>query len=151
MSKKVQLVTQSGADTFTTVAIPTDLTADGRAGWQINSIMAHWVDGAAVVPGDWQAHAKLATTTNNNTFGADDELARVSWGLQNTAAAAVAVAFEPIKSFSLIEPRITVQPNIYAQVESSATGQANDMIIVVFYELVKLSDIEVLRLLAGGA
>jgi hypothetical protein len=151
MSKISQLVTQGGADTFTAVAIDTGLTADGKAGWQINAIRAFWVDGAAVAAADHSISAKVATIATTTTFGSSDEIDRVAWGLQNTAGVAVAVPYEPIKQDFLLEPRVTVQPNIYVQVESAGTAQANDVIFEIYYDVVKLSDLEVLRLLAGGA
>jgi hypothetical protein len=64
---------------------------------------------------------------------------------------AVAVPYEPRKSFDLREPRITVQPEVYLSVESNSTSQANDVVFVITYEIVKLTDLELLRLLAGGA
>lgn len=146
-----QLVTQTGADTTTSAAIQTGLTSDGKAGWNIFAIEAFWVDGAAVAAGDYTASAIISTINTATTYGSDDEIARLSWGCQNTAGVAVAVPFEPVKGKLLNEPRLTVQPTIYAQVQSSATAQANDMIVVIYYEIVKLTDVEVLRLLAGGA
>lgn len=146
-----QLVTQGGADTFTSVAVPTALTVDGKAGWQINGIRAYWVDGAAVAAADHSLDAVIQTIATVVTAADDEWVENVSWGLQNTAGVAVAVTYEPSKEHFLAEPRVTVQPNIYAAVKSAGTAQANDVIIEIFYEIVKLSDLEVLRLLAGGA
>ena len=147
-----ELVTQGGADTYTEVPILTGLTADGKAGWQIDRIEAFWVDGSTPAAADWQMSAIVKTIETTQTdFGDDDEIARVSWGLQNTAGVAVAVPYEPQKFVDLFEPRVTVQPVIYVAVDSANTAIANDVIIVVYYQVVKLTDIEVLRLLAGGA
>lgn len=151
MSKISQLVTQGGADTFAAVAIATGLTADGKAGWQISSIRAFWVDGAAVATADWSLSAKVATEATTTTFGSADEIDRVSWGVQNTGGTATALRYDPVHEHYLAESRVTVQPLIYAQVESANTAQANDVIIEITYSVVKLSDLEVLRLLAGGA
>jgi len=151
MAKINQLVTQSGSDTSTWVAIATGLTVDGKAGWQINGMSAYWVDGQSVAAADMIVNGVVSTVNTGTSYGDDDEVARVSWGLQNTAGTAVAVPFEPIKSVQLVEPRVTVQPTIYVGIISQTSGQANDMIFVVNYDIVRLSDNEVLRLLAGGA
>lgn len=151
MPREKILVTQSGADTFTAGSISTGLTADGKAGWSIKSIEAFWSDGAAVAAADWSLSAALTTISTATAFGDDDEIARVSWGLQNTGGVAVAVPYEPQKRYDLLEPRVTVQPTLYAGITSSGTSNANDVILVVYYDIVKLTDIEVLRLLAGGA
>lgn len=151
MSKINQLVTQSGADTSTWVAIPTGLVVDGKAGWSITNMEAYWVDGMSVAAVDYTVNGVLSTVNTATAFGDDDEIARVSWGLQNTAGVAVAVPFEPIKKNQLFEPRITVQPTIYVGIISQTSAQANDIIFVVNYDIVKLTDLEVLRMLAGGA
>jgi len=151
MSQVALLVTQGGADTFTAGSIATGLTADGKAGWSILGFAAFWVDGASIAAADWSLSAKLATIATTTTFGSADEVERLSWGLQNTAGVAVAVPYEPVRRVMLEEPRITVQPLLYCQVESAGTANANDIIFKVFYEIVKLTDLEVLRLLAGGA
>jgi len=144
-------VTQGGADTFTTGLIDTGLSADGKAAWSIYAIRAWWVNGAAVAAVDHSAFAKVSTLATTTTFTSADEIDRVGWGVQNTGGVAVAYTYDPIKEHSLFEPRITVQPFIYVQNESTATGQANQLQIQIFYDIVKLTDLEVLRLLAGGA
>lgn len=146
-----KLVTQAGNDTFTSAAIATALTVDGKVGWNIMAMEAYWSDGAAVAAGDWYLNAKLATISTTTAFSDDDEICRLDWGMQNTGGVAVSVPYEPFRGLSLAEPRVTVQPNIYVSVESSGTSQANDVIFRVYYEIVKLTDLEVLRLMAGGA
>ena len=145
-----QLVTQSGADTFTAVALSLP-ALDGKSGYQINGIRAYWVDGAAVAAADYSLVATVQVASTELTFADDEWIEGVAWGLQNTAGTAVAVTFEPMKEHMLEEPRLTVQPNIYVAVGSTGTSQANDVIIEVFYETSKLSELEYLRLLAGGA
>jgi len=151
MAKVKVLVTQTGADTFTSEPISTGMTLEGKTGWQVTAIQVFWADGSAVAAADWSISATLATVDTETAFGDADEITRISWGLQNTAGVAVAVPYEPQKENFLIEPRITVQPQIYAGIVSSGTGQANDIIMEVYYETVKLSDLEVMRLYAVGA
>lgn len=150
MPKIRTLVTQSGADTFTAVelALP---SLDGKSGYQINGIKAYWKDGAAVAAADWSLDAIVQVASTALTFVDDEWIDAVSWGCQNTAGTAVLVPYEPQKEHELFEPRLTVQPSIYVAVASSNTGQANDVVIEVFYETTKLSELEYLRLLAGGA
>jgi hypothetical protein len=151
MSVAKKLVTQTGSDTFTSAAIATGLTVDGKSGWSIHAIEAFWSDGAAIAAGDWTLDAKLATVSTSTAFSDDDEIGRLSWGQQNTAGVAVTVPFEPLKGYGLLEPRVTVQPSIYVSVASTGTSNANDVVFRVYYEIIKLSDLEVMRLLAGGA
>lgn len=145
------LVTQGGADTLGYVAIDTNLTVDGKMGWSISAIRAHWVDCAAVAAVDWTLQAKVCTVPTATLFNSADEIARVMWGVQNTAGVAVAYPVEPVKEYILLEPRLTVQPFVYVQVDSAATAQANDVVIQVYYDVIKLTDTELLRLMVGGA
>lgn len=145
------LVTQSANDTFKAVELETGITVDGKAGWQITAVEAFWADGAAVAAGDWSVNAVLATVDTQTSFVDSDEIARLSWGMQNTGGVAVAVPYEPYRGHGLLEPRITVQPSLYCAVQSSGTNQANDIVFRVYYEIVKLTDLEVLRMLQGGA
>lgn len=151
MPVKKILVTQTGNDVFTSVLIDTNLTVEGKSGWSINGITCNWKDVAGVAAADWRLDAKLSTDGTDTLFIEDEELARVSWAVQNTGGIAVALPVEPIKSVLITEPRVTVQPQIAACVSSSLTGNANDVEFMIFYDIVKLSDLEVLRLLQGGA
>lgn len=151
MAKVRKLITQTGNDVFTSVGIETGLTVDGKAAWNILGFKAYWVDGAGVAAADWSLDALVLSDGNNHTFIDDEWIANISWGVQNTGGVAVAVQYEPFKTMTLEEERITVQPNIYLGIRSALTGQANDVIFELQYEIVKITDLEVLRLLAGGA
>jgi len=144
-------LTQGGADTFTSVAIDTNLTVDGKVGWEITGFRAYWANGYTGVAQDAIASAVLATLSTVTTPNLADEIARVSWAIQNTAGVAVAWSFIPIQLCYFLEPRVTVQPMIYFHVNTSTTGLSNAMYYELSYNMVKLTDIEVLRLLVGGA
>jgi len=144
-------ITQGGADTTAALTIETNITADGKSGWEIFGLEVYWVNGESVAAADWEISGVLQTILATPAYTSVDEIERVSWGLQNTGGVAVAVPYEPIKKIIFTEPRITVQPLIYFYALSTLTGQANQLQFRVFYNTVKLSDLEVLRLLAGGA
>ena len=145
------VVTQGGNDTFTAGTIDTGLTADGKVGWEITGFKAFWSNGYTAAAADAIANAVLATIATVTTFDSDDEIARVSWGVQNTAGVAVAMTFDPIKVADFAETRVTVQPNIYVHAASTTTGITGVIYYEVDYEVVKLTDLEVMRLLVGGA
>jgi hypothetical protein len=145
-----QLVTQTGADTFTSAELLLP-SLDGKSGYSIKGIRANWVDFAAVAAADYSLLATVQTESTVLTFVDDELIDMVGWGLQNTAGTAVAIAVEPIKEHFLDVERITVQPAIYVAISSSGTSQANDVAFEVFYEVVKLTELEYLRMLAGGA
>lgn len=145
------LITQTGNDTFTASEILTGLTVDGKAGWQINGFKAFYSNGYTAAAADQIANCILATISTVTTPNLDDEIARVSWGVANTAGVAVAYPFEPIKQAVIQEPRVTVQPELYIQAATTTTGITNSFYYEISYEIVRLTDVEVLRLLMGGA
>lgn len=151
MPKLSGSLTQSGADTATSLTVETGLTVDSKSGIEIYGMEVFWDNGESVAAGDWEINASIGTITGATSFVSDDEICRVSWGMQNTGGVAVAVDYEPVKSIILIEPRLTVQPDLFFTCASSLTGQANTIRVKIYYNVVKLTDLEVMRLLVGGA
>lgn len=145
------VVTQGGADTFTAATILTGLTADGKSGWEITGFKAFWANGYTAAAADAICNAVLATIATATLPNSDDEICRAAWAVQNTAGVAVAMNFEPVKRADLTENRVTVQPDLYVHANSATTGLTNVLYYEISYEIVKLTDLEVLRLLVGGA
>lgn len=145
------VVTQTGADAFTSLLLLTGLTVDGKSGWAINSFKAFWSNGYTAAAADSIANLVLATISTVTLPNNDAEIARVSWGVQNTAGVAVAFDFEPIKKADFTEPRVTVQSDLYIHANTTTTGLTNVFYYELSFDIVKLSDLEVLRLAVGGA
>lgn len=144
--------TQGGADTVLSSSM--NLPAlDGKSGYQINAIEVYWKNSESVAAADYEVYVavqKIAGTLTER-IGVDDWIVGVSWGQQNTAGVAVVASVEPYKSQILIEPIVTVVPDLQVVSFSSSTGQANQFAVIVHYDVVKLTELEYLRLLAGGA
>jgi hypothetical protein len=152
MARFLSLVSQSGADVATNVLIDTGLTTDSKTGLLITEIECHWVNGKTAVAADYSCSIVLGTLpTGAPGFNSADEIARIEWACQNTAGVAVAFPIEPVKQYTVPEGRLTAQPSLYLTLTSVATGQSNVAAVRVYYEVVKLSDLEVMRLLVGGA
>lgn len=145
-----QLVTQTGNDTRTAIALQLP-SLDGKSAYQIEGMRCIWYDCNTVAAADYRLFAYIATEDAALVPSDDEWVIDVGWACQNTAGVAVAFAVEPVKSSQLAMPRLTVQPYVYVVVDSVSTGQANDVYFEVYYSIQKLSEIEYLRLLAGGA
>lgn len=146
------VTTQTGADTFTQTTIDTNLTADGKAGWEILSVRAFWAGMYLIAAADMTLSAILSTqATTVTTLNQSAEIARVNWAVANTGGVAVAFPVNQIGQDTLIESRITAQPLLYMGISSATTGAANVVYWEIEYNPVKLSDVETLRLLVGGA
>jgi hypothetical protein len=151
MARFMGSVTQGGADTTGSATIDTGIVVDGKTAIIINAMEVFWDNGESPAAADWEHNVILATTSSATAFSSADEICRVSWGLQNTAGVAVAVTYEPIKSIILLEPRTTAQASLYVFSVSTLTAQANVIRYRVYYETVKMTDVELLRLIVGGA
>lgn len=144
-------ITMTGADTFTTSFIETNIQVDGKAGWQILDFVAYWSNGELVASADIDANLILATRNTVTTFNETDEICRVNWGIQNTAGIAIALPLEQIKRPVQFIDRITVQPQLFVNASTTGTALAGIFYYEVRYDIVKLSDLEVMRMLQGGA
>lgn len=145
------IITQTGADTFTAAQILTGLTVDSKAGWQITGFKAFWSNGYTAAAADAMANCVLSTLATITTPNLDDEIARISWGIQNTAGVAVALNIDPIKQAAMTEPRVTVQSDLYVHANTLTTGLSNVFYYEISYDIVKMSELEVMRLMIGGA
>jgi hypothetical protein len=151
MPRFIGLTTQTGVDTTTSTAIDTGVTVDSRSGIEITA-MEVVIPGLTAAPAaDYRVDFILATTTGQVLFNSADNIEQISWGVQNTAGVAVAFDFEPKKLLIFPESRLTVQPLLYATLFSTGTTLTNIAYWRIFYDTVKLTDVELLRLLVGGA
>jgi hypothetical protein len=144
------LVTQTGNDTATSAAFSLP-ALDGKSAYQIERVDCYWADAHTAPAADWLLNVGIQVEDAALTLLDDELIVQAGWAMQNTAGVAVAVAVNPYLTFESGMPRLTVQPYVYARVSSSATAQANDVYFTMYYSIVKLSELEYLRLLAGGA
>jgi hypothetical protein len=144
-------ITQGGANTYTSSSIDTNITVDGRTGWEIKAFRGFYSNFNLQVAADIAQNLILATIATVTTLDQKDEITRVAWQAGGTLFTDAFGVMEPMKAAVFSGSRLTVQPFLY--VNSSSTGQsaAGIMYWELDYELVKLTDIEVLRLLQGGA
>lgn len=144
-------VLQSGIDTAT--ATPMNLPSlDGKSGYEFRAIEVYWKNAEGVAPADWEVYVAVQKNNIalNERIAIDDWIVGTSWAQQNTAGVAVVANVEPYKSQILITPIVTVAPDLQIMVFSTLTAQNNQFGVIVHYDLVKLSELEYLRLLAAG-
>lgn len=148
------VVVLPAAGTFTQAVFDTNITAESKYGLEITGFKAYMRSRDATgieVPESNLIECILATQiTTITTPDETEEIARVGWGLRFSTAASMAET-EPEKVAFMLEPRLTVQPTLYIGVKGSVTiGAITDIYYEISYSIVKLSDIELLRLLVGG-
>lgn len=145
------LTTQAVANTFIQVAIDTNLTSDGKAAWAIRRFRAFF-SGFYVQPAaDMIAEAILSTQITTVTTMIDpEELARCSVAVANTAGVAVAFPLDLHQEAIILGERLTVQPTLYVGHSSAGLTTVGSVYWELEYDVIKLTDLEVLRLLVAG-
>lgn len=148
-----KLITQTAANAPAVVQITTNLTVDGRQGWNITGLRWTFTNiAAAITPiATCNAQIQVNTEAGNQAFDDPDSIFLVNTGAHGIAASTSSVYIPATGTQVLPEPRTTVQPIIYIALDSIGMTQALSVGVEITYEIVKLSDIEVMRLLQGGA
>jgi hypothetical protein len=135
------------------VAIPTLLTVDGKSGWMITGVKFSVTNLAqATIPtADCSAIMELNTEIGSQSAVDNDSVAIEYIAVSGIAASVSAFQLQTTYNAVLPSGRLTVQPNLYLHVKSLGFLSGLAIVAEVFYEIVKLTDMEVMRLLQGGA
>jgi len=118
-------------------------------GWRVNRFWAEWLDGYTAAAADMKISAIISDKLEVTTAASIREVSRLSWAVSNTAGVAVTYPIQPIQEVFPFDNTI-VRPYLYLGVDSAGTGLANDIVFIVEYEEVKLTDNQVLTLLTAG-
>lgn len=139
------------AGTFVQATIDTNISIDGKYGWEITGFKAFCSTlYTTTSSADFRIAALLSTQETTATLASDaEELARVEWANCFTTAS-VATVQEPIKTAQMLESRLTVQPQIYVGIDTDGEAAVTRIYYEISYNIVKLTELEVMRLLVGG-
>jgi len=153
MSQVKTVATQATTNGTIEVLIPTLLTVDGKAGWMINGVrfLAPGLNVAVSPLVDCNLFMQLNTETGDQLPTDPDSIVYEVAGFSGIAASTS--AFQVQSSFESVIPngRLTVQPDLFFRLTSSGMTAALTVYVTVFYDIVKLTDLEVMRLMQGGA
>jgi hypothetical protein len=146
---KTQIV-QTGTNATTEVLIPTNIVVNGKAGWSITTFRV-WVISVLVAAAGQELKVQLNTETGIQAFTDKDLVSQVVTRVIGTAAGAG--VFNTISGIAVpfLENRLTVAPNLYVNVSSVGLLAAATIGVEIQYDIVKLTDLEVMTLLQGGA
>lgn len=145
-------VAQVTANTTVEQLIPTLLTVDGRMGWNIKRFSTILSDISGIVPtAKATINCQLNTETGSQLFTDADNIAMNLYLFQGIAASTSAGQINPRSEWISVDGRLTVQPELYLTVVTTGLTAAQVVLVEIEYETVKLTDMEVMRLLQGGA
>ncbi len=138
-------VTQGGNDTITADSFSLPYTGE-KVGIKVIGMEWSWRNAASMAAVDSSLDVMIATTSAATDIDQDEVM--LYGGYQMVAGAFSGYGSGTQQS---IVDRITVQPFVYGIVKSAATAQANIVVFNLYYEIVKLTEIEYYRLLAVAA
>lgn len=134
------------------LVVPTLLTVDGRMGWNLKRFTTILSDVAGVAPtAKATISCQLNTETGQQLFTDADNIAINLYLFQGIAASTSAGQVQPQAEWRSVDGRLTVQPNLYLLLATSGLTAVQVVLVELEYETVKLTDMEVMRLLQGGA
>lgn len=150
-SVKVQ-ATQTAINGTVVATIPTGLTIDGRTGWKISGGRWQYVSVNNAWDGIADAAINYQLTTEGQQLDFLDPDIILQGGIEfsgGTASSGVQLVTTGVDV--LPEGRVTVQPSL--DLVLFTTGMVSTLIMgfELFYEPVRLTDLEVMRLMQGGA
>jgi hypothetical protein len=148
-----QLLNQTVINTPIELAIPTDITVDGRTAWSVVGMNYNVRRLNAAVPNvsNSTVTVELNTETGDQTFTDKDSIIFDQLQFHGIAASTSSFYVPSGKSITLINPRITAQPDLYLRLDTSNLTATVELSVEIVYELVKVTDLEMMRLLQGGA
>jgi len=146
-------VFQTATNATAEIVFPTGLTIDGRTGWNILGVRWESVNLYNVVPvtANSKIECQVNTETGNQSPMDADNILNICLQYKGTAASTAAFQMQSQGTIPLVAPRLTVQPNLYFHLETAGLTAAASLVLTVDYDVVKLTDLEVMRLYQGGA
>lgn len=145
-------LSQSVANTDAELIIPTLLTVDGRMGWNITKLKCFLTNTLGLTATtDCSLELQLNTETGTQNFVDKDNIAQLKFLYNGTAASTSGYWVESSQEWASEVGRLTVAPNLYARLITAGFTAFTYVNFEIEYETVKLTDMEVMRLLQGGA
>lgn len=146
-----EVFTQTAVNSANEFVIPTLLTVDGRTGWNIKRVRAVLASSVGIVAA---AHSNIICQLNTEivkqSFNDADNIATLLWSTVGTAASTGAFPIDNAREWVSDAGRLTVEPELIVHIESSGLTAAMTINFLMEYETVKLTDMEMVRLLQGG-
>jgi hypothetical protein len=145
-------IAQASANTDVEFIIPTGIAADSRQGWAIKRVTAWFASAAAVIStADITVNLQLNAETGTQDFLDNDSIAYLIMLFNGVAASTSGFQIDAKVEWVSLDGRVTVQPELYLRLVTSGAGAACGFNVEIEYEVIKLTDVEMLRLLQGGA
>lgn len=146
------VVTQGGADAFVQVTEPTGIDADRGMGWMIDRVEVMFGNDIALqnVSADFSISWSLTRDSETAIVSLDEASAIFAGGIAGSLTTSGQILLPRVHTWIAPQGIVVVNPNLYAQLDSDATGLTLSADFRIYYSSVKLSELEILRMLSQG-
>lgn len=138
-------VVQGSADAFVQDTVPTNLIPSDGFAFKLKHIMFDRTSANLVASGDISFSLTRDTKTAVVKYDDPDTIFFHTELIKMTTSGAIVSPGSGVITFP--DGIFVVEPNIYLQLDSTATTVVNSMNARIYYEEVKISEVEILRIL----
>ncbi len=139
--------TQGGADTFDEGSVSTEILPENGLAFAIRAIELSFLSGLAAVSADWEILWSMSRDTKTAACAPTDPDCMLYDGRSGSLTTSGTFLNTRRVHYDALPGIFIVEPTIYAQLSSAATGITLDANFRIWYEEIKLSEVEILRVL----
>ena len=145
-------MTQGGADAFVQTSEVTGIDPSSGRGWALRRAEIQFPQAAGLqgLSADSAIHWALTRDSKTAMSDLNDQDTIFAGGIFNALTTSGEIALPSVHMHTFPDGIIVVEPILYAHLDSAATGLILTAHMRLFYEEVKLSEVEILRMLAQG-
>jgi hypothetical protein len=144
--------TQGSADAFVQATEYTGIDPSGGKGWMLTrlEVAIPVLPGIQALSADAEMHWSVSRDSKTAVVSLDDADSIAMGGFFNSLTTSGQVLVPALFVHEFAPGIIVVEPTIFFQLDSTATGLANVNDFRLYYEEVKLSEVDILRMLTQG-
>ena len=143
---------QGGADAFVQVAETTGIDPVSGRAWMLRSMDICFPQDNALanVSADFSIHWSLTRDSKAAIAGLDDGDCIVAGGIYGSLTTSGQIVLPACYHHEFESGIMAVEPTLYFQLDSNATGLTLSPDVRLYYDEVKLSEVDILRMLTQG-
>jgi hypothetical protein len=138
---------QGGADAFVEGELDTGIIPENGEAWLINRIEMQFPAILSGISADSNIDWSITRDSKASVVGFSDPDTVYYDGFVNALTTSGQVIIPTLRTYTPEAGTIFVEPTIFAQLDSATTGLTMQCYMRIYYELVKVTEIEILRLL----
>lgn len=143
---------QGSADAFAQVSEVTGIDPVSGRAWMLRAMDVSFPpdNTLAAVSADFSIHWSLTRDSKAAVAGLDDSDCIEAGGIYGSLTTSGQILLPSVYHHTFEEGIIVVEPMLYFQIDSNATGLTLSPDVRLYYDEVKLSEVDILRMLTQG-